>query len=229
MLYIDLDEIEETLDRPPFWSSKHPTLAWFRRKDFFNDDDRPLATVVRDHVRKETGIKLNGPVRLLANLRYFGFVMNPICCYYCFDESSDKLRAIVLEVNNTPWGERHHYILLCDEDRASQRLDFKKEFHVSPFLPMDMKYICQTRAPGKNLTLHLENHQTGGKAFDATLIMKRDEITSANLNKLLYQYPFMTLKVFMAIYWQAMKLLIKKIPFYNHPQNSLKNLQQNEH
>ena len=94
---------------------------------------------------------------------------------------------------------------------------------------MDMQYKCQTRTPGKNLTLHLENHQSENKVFDATLVMKQQEITTARLNKIILQYPFMTLKVFMAIYWQAMKLLIKRIPIYNHPQNTLRKLQQHEH
>ena len=229
MMYIDLDEIDQALDRSPLWSARHPALAWFRRKDFFNDGERPLAVTIRDHVKKETGVKLNGPVRLLANLRYFGFIINPICCYYCFDESGDTLRAIVFEVTNTPWGERYHYTLLCDQDNDAQQLNFNKEFHVSPFLPMDMQYKCQTRAPGKNLTLHLENHQSENKIFDATLVMKQQQITSARLNKLILQYPFMTIKVFMAIYWQALKLFIKKIPFYNHPRNTLQKLQQHEY
>ena len=220
MLYIDLDEIEEAVNRPPLWSSTRPALGRFRREDFFGDFHKPLDQAVRDLVKDKTGIKLNGPVRLLANLRYFGFIMNPICCYYCFDESGTRLEAIVAEVNNTPWGERHHYVLTCNTDKDSQQHEFQKQFHVSPFLPMDMDYKWYSRIPGKNISLHLENYQTGKKFFDATLVMKKEELTTGSLNKLIYQYPLMTLKVFAAIYWQAMKLKLKRIPFYNHP-NSL--------
>ena len=143
MLYIDLAELPRLFDRVPFWSARRPAPAWFKRGDYLGPADVPLDQAVRDLVERRTGRRPAGPIRLLTHLRYFGYVMNPVSFYYCFDRAGTALETIVAEITNTPWGERHQYVLpaaaAVDGGAAPMlRFDFDKRFHVSPFMPMEM-------------------------------------------------------------------------------------------
>ena len=131
---------------------------------------------------------------------------------------------MVLEVNNTPWGERHCYVLPSQDNRASNRqlarYRFDKKMHVSPFMPMDLRYVCRATAPDEQLYLGIQCSRQGDKVFDADLSLKRKEINKPALRRLLIRYPLMTLRVTAAIHWQAVKLAAKRVPFFAHPSNS---------
>jgi len=220
MLYLDLDELPCLFDRYWLWSSRRPNLAWFRRADHLGDPEQPLAGCVRDLVEQRTGRRPRGPVRLLTHLRYFGHGFNPVSFYYCFDADGERVEHIVAEVNNTPWGEQHCYVLSAgpaQRERRVQRFELDKQFHVSPFMGMDMRYRWSFATPAERLFVHLQNHQDGDRLFDATLFLDRQPIGSAALAGVLLRFPFMTLKVVAAIYWQALRLWLKKTPFHPHP------------
>ena len=216
MMYLDLAELETVLKLSPWWSDKPWRPARFERGDFLGDPDLSLDEAVRQRILQETGKAHSGPIRMLANLKYFGFNVNPITCYYCFDES-EKLKSIVTEVTNTPWKERQSYVLECDPDKRIQRINFHKEMHVSPFNPMDMTYRWSSNNPSKILSLNLETEHQGKRHVDATMALKRREIDAGSLAGILVEHPWMTAKVLTTIYWQALKLGIKKTPFHNHP------------
>jgi DUF1365 family protein len=155
---------------------------------------------------------------MLANLRYFGYLMNPIACYYCYgDEAGTQLDYLVAEVTNTPWNERHSYVLAAPEDGGWLRTRFAKDFHVSPFHPMDMEYHWHSNTPGEKLCLHLANSRDGERVFDATLSLQRHELTAASLRRFLWRYPMMTAKVAGAIYFEALRLWLKGNPYFPHP------------
>ena len=221
LLYLDLAELPELFDSHWFWSARRPNLAWFRRKDHMGDPDLPLDTVIRQTINNATGILPQGPIRLLTHLRYFGYVFNPVSFYYCYNREDTQLETIVAEVNNTPWGEQHYYVLPASENTGHdrhQRHKRQKEFHVSPFMPMDIDYDWRFSVPNKRLSVHMENYHADTKIFDATLQLQRAPITATNLMRVLLQYPFITGTVVAAIYWQALKLFLKKVPFYSHPE-----------
>lgn len=212
MLYLDLDELPALFDGNPLWSAKRPTLAWFRRADHLGASDEPLAHAVRALVATHLHRRVEGPIRLLTHLRYLGYGFNPVSFYYCYDASGERVDAIVAEINNTPWGEQHCYVV-----DGLRRDSFEKEFHVSPFMNMEQRYSWRFSAPGDTLAVHMENHADEGKIFDATLSLRREPMTTRSLNAKLVAYPLMTARVVAGIYWQAFKLWWKKCPYVAHP------------
>jgi DUF1365 family protein len=220
LVLVDLAEMEQAFQSSPFWSVNRFNLACFLRKDHFGDPGTPLETSVRSLVESKTGKQPSGPIRLLCHFRYFGHCFNPASFYYCYNPEGSRLETIVVEIHNTPWGEVHCYVL--DESRSLarppyQRHELEKEFHVSPFMDMGMHYDWRFREPGETLNVHMESFKENKKFFDATLTLRRREITGSLLNRVIWTYPPMTLKVTAMIYWQALRLWLKKAPFYTHP------------
>ena len=121
LAYLDVDALPGSLDRLPLWSARRPAPVRFRRRDFLDGTDRPLGAAVRDLVQARLGRRPTGPVHLLAQLRTFGWLFNPLAVYYCWTADGRALDAVVLEVTNTPWGERHWYVLDARKRRDHAR------------------------------------------------------------------------------------------------------------
>ena len=220
MLWLDLDEVDDVFAGRWLWSTKQAAPLRFRREDHLGDPKVPLAEAVRNLVAERTDVRPEGPIRLLTNLRTYGYLMNPVSFYYCYDKGDRDVEAIVAEINNTPWGERHCYVLAAkDADRRGRALQFgfDKDFHVSPFMPMGQRYDWRFVPPGDRLLVHMETLEGGRRRLDATLQLSRHAITGRRLAWTLARHPFLTGKVIAAIYWQAFKLWWKRCPFHSHP------------
>lgn len=221
LMYLDLDELPQVLDPYPLWSARRPAPARFRRSDFLGDPDRPLAGCVRDAVEGRTGRRPAGPVRLLANLRYLGHVFNPVAFYYCFEPEEKQVEAVVADVSNIPWGERHPYVLARGARQGAVLTDeFDKALHVSPLMGMDQTYAFRATEPGARLLVHIESRPEDEerKAFDATLSLRRRELSGPLLTQMLARYPAMSLQVVAKIYAQALRLKLKGARYFPHPE-----------
>lgn len=221
MMYLDLRELPSVFEDHPLWSVGTLNVACFLRRDHMGPRNVPLDRAVRDHVERHTGERPGGPVRILTHLRYYGYCFNPVSFYYCYDTTDRRVDTIVAEVHNTPWKEEHPYVLSAglNEHPSAQwcRYRFPKAFHVSPFMDMDNDYDWRFRVPGDRLAVHMIALHGGVRLFDASLQLRRREIHRGNLTRALLAYPLMTTKVTTMIHWQALRLLLKKAPFYTHP------------
>jgi len=207
MGYIDLDELPALLGGR--LTRQRPGLVRFRRKDYLGAEGTRLQDEVRRVVAESVGEAPHGPIRLLTHLRTLGHCFNPVSFYYCFEPDGRTLHSIVAEVTNTPWGERHAYVLEAGNRTVNQG-DFDKALHVSPFMPMDQRYTWRAPAPGETLSVHIESTQEGQRAFDATLNLTRKPLTQRGLAK-----P--TFRLLALIYGHGLALKLKGVPVQPHP------------
>ena len=220
MMYLDLDELPTLFDRRWLWSVTRPAPARFDRADYLGSPEVELAEAVRREAVRLTGRRPTGPIRMLTHLRYFGFVMNPVTFYYCFAPDGGRIETILAEITNTPWNERHTYALSAAGSRAGvcdTPHRFSKSFHVSPFMPMEQEYEWVFSEPRARLRVHMTSRASGERVFDATLDLARKEISGFALAGVLARHPWMTARVAVGIYSQALRLRLKRAPYHEHP------------
>jgi DUF1365 family protein len=219
MLYIDLAELNQLFLQSRFWSVGEKNIAEFRRSDYLGAAEIPLDQAVRERVFATTGNTPRGPIRLLTHLRYFGHCFNPVSFYYCFAEDGQTLQTIVAEITNTPWKERHAYVLdvmQAEQHRNVFSWNFAKAFHVSPFIPMQRDYRWRFSIPDDALRVNMDVLKDGASDFDATLVLQKKPLNARNLTSCLLRFPLMTMKIVAAIHWQAFIIFLRRNPVYSH-------------
>ena len=213
MLGRDLDEVA-SLAYGRWFAVERAGLLSFRRDDYLKGSQGSLKEAAWQKVAELGGsAKPHERVLLLGNVRCMGFYFSPVNFYFCYQQGA--ARYLLTEVSNTPWNERHYYLL----DLAAL-VPHDKDFHVSPFMELAMRYHWRIRPPEETTLIHIASYPQSSEAklFDATLTLRREPLSRKGLMTLLVRWPWMTLKVLLAIYWQALRLLIKRTPIFNHPE-----------
>ena len=221
LLYLDLDELDDVFHGRWLWSCNRTNIVSFQERDYLpSAPGTRLAERARAVVADHLGRRPQGPVRLLGHARHFGHIFNPVSFYYCFTPDGSTLDAIIAEVHNTPWNERHCYVLDArtgDGDQGRYHFRVAKTFHVSPFLAMDYVYDWHLTLPAERLHVALSNERAGRRDFTAALDLQRRPLSGPQLAGALARHPAITAKVTAAIYWQALRLWLKGVPVQPHP------------
>ena len=224
MAYLDIEQGSKQFEHLPKWVTRTWGPFNYREGDY-GELSRPkasgIAEEIRNKVRRQLGFEFAGPIMLLTNVRSFGYVFNPISVYYCFQNADDdqSVVAMILEVTNTPWGQRHFYVVDARNHNPQDQYEFKKEMHVSPFFDTDMRYVLTWKNPSEVLDLRLDVFRGDTKSFYADIKCRQFSVGWSDLRKVLLRHPFHTFKVSLGIHAHALALVARRIKF--HPLKSL--------
>ena len=221
MAHLFLDELKILFRNHWFWSVNRSNLGSFQRSDYHRPEVESLEQAVHETMSKQLGEKISGRVSILTHLRTFGYCLNPVTFYYLWADDLKKPRAVMAEITNTPWGEKYARCFHWgdSENKGKSVHEFRKEFHVSPFIGMDVEYDWRFLNPGETNKVDMYLRQNKRDFFSAHLHLKQKDISSKNLSYALFRFPFMTVKVTAAIYWNALLLRLKGCPFFSHPKH----------
>lgn len=219
---LDLDEIDALAGKMRLFSRNRFNLYAFRDADYGDRTGSPLRPQVEAMLR-DAGLQPDGgPIRLLTMPRILGYAFNPISTWFCHRRDGE-LMAMVYEVHNT-FGETHSYVAPADGSASPIAQEAVKRFHVSPFMGLDMRYRFDVVPPADTVSVSIDGSDDQGRLIAATMSGARRPLSDGALLSLLATHPLLTLKVTVAIHWHAVRLLLKRIPFFAHPEPPQRNV-----
>lgn len=223
MLSLDLDDVANGTVFNFLLGTHWYNPIRFVAKDYVKGEPIDLSVRIKNKVHELGGSFNEGRISILVQARCLGVYFSPANFYFCYEMQAgvEVCRYMLAEVSNTPWNQKHYYLV----DLAIQAPS-EKVFHVSPFMDLNMKYKWKINPPSqrsKGMLIHIENEKSENKAiiFDATLALKKSDFSDKALFKVWCGLPVMTWNIMAGIYSQALALFLKRIPFisYQPPEN----------
>ncbi len=214
MMWVDLNNPQQLNGVHKHLGTSGLKALKFNEADYLKDTSehvkRPLIERAHDQLVTLGISETFSHIYMLGQLRCLGVYFSPVNFYF-FGHDHIRFKYMIAEVSNTPWNERHYYLVPLEK-----KVNFKKVFSVSPFMNLDMNYHWHIKQSLDKTLIHIKNKRDGVLLFDATLRLKRLELSNEELSKLLKRFPAMTWSIFKGIYHQALKLFIKRVPFLGH-------------
>jgi uncharacterized protein len=224
-LLIDLDRLEAADRRSPLFGVNRAALYSFHEKDHGAHDGSSL----RDHAQHCAALHhidlTGGRVQLLCYPRLLGYAFNPLSVYFCY-RADGALALLIYEVRNT-FGEMHSYVLPVrpgELTEAGLRQEQEKQFYVSPFIEMNMRYHFRVSPPGEQFKLRILATDRDGPLLAATISGYRRTLTTSALLRAFVSLPLVTLKIVSAIHWQALRLWLKGARLVPRPDTTATNV-----
>lgn len=218
MWFLNLDELDKIPYLGKWFSTSKWALSRYHRPDYYGDPNIPLADAIRKRMEELTGHPVEGGVYGLMNMRTLGLYFSPVNFYYGYD-SDGNLSHFMAEVSNIPWNNRHQYChYVFDSDLPP---DNPKLFHVSPFNPLNQHYRWGLKAPAETTFVQIDVDDERGHIFTARLDLNRRPLTLESVRHELLKKPAMTIFMVAGIYWQALKLYIKGVPYIAYEKETI--------
>jgi len=225
MLGFVLEELDHVTSEHLLLGTQWFNPLQFNEKDYLKSELGSLKQRIANKVKQLGGKWDEYKVFMLVQCRCLGVYFSPINFYYCIDVEG-QCSLVLAEVSNTPWNERHYYLVNVDptqmndgqQDYIDKKYINKKDFHVSPFMELNMNYHWLIKHSPDDFLINIQNFtpisvaNKAEKVFEANMILSKQQLKSFALIKSWLSLPFTVVKIVSLIYWQALKLFIKKIP-----------------
>lgn len=220
MLCVDVDAVRNRRSRWLSSASRFAPLA-LRARDYPRGSG-PAGKAAGGSVRERLSGILTAAghepaerVFLLTQPRSWGWLFNPVSFYFCY--RGGQLSSVVAEITNTPWDQVHHYVLQPAAASQDMEFVFPKRFHVSPFVPMGVEYRWRFRLAQDAIEVAMHLSRGGREVFFAGLYLKTAPLAERGLRRGALRYPLQSAATLARIYWQALRLWLRRAPFYPHP------------
>lgn len=212
LLWLDLDELDDLDETVKGFAYNRWSWVQFNNRDYLGKNSLKVKYKALETFSELAGKPMTGKVFFMGQPRILGLYFSPVNFYFL--QQDGEFTHMLAEVSNTPWNERHCYLV-----DMKHQANTDKAFFVSPFNPMDMQYHWSIPEPGENkFDLGIDCYGSDEACHLRTrLVLDKAPLNSEHLRQRLQKIPSMTLKTLAGIYWEAVKLILKKVPYYRHP------------
>ena len=205
---INLQELDTLNTSSRLINIAKKALYRFKPQNYLRDFSGELNTKIRNQfINLGAELKGNESFYLLGQLSNLGVYFSPLNLYFCYE--GNICNYIMAEVSNTPWNERHYYLL----DTSKPEIITNKNFHVSPFFGLDQDYKWNFDLSQEQIKFTIDTYQDGAKVFSAGYGGVFNLLSDKSISSKILSSPVTGFKIVCGIYFEALRIWLKKIPY----------------